>query len=173
MLYVDQGRYAEAAPLLREALAMEPRFAAVRADLVRGLRLDAQAQRKSGREAAAKALEAEAARVEASAPPSVGAAAPTYPRSGASIRLPVCPLPWSLFPGTPLPRFRTPMRLKREAVEALMADKPAGTTLEEALEVFEVFASGTLADEVYVLDDVSGKRIAIAPAALRNKYRKE
>jgi hypothetical protein len=64
------------------------------------------------------------------------------------------------------------MRLKREAVEALMADKPAGTTLEEALED-EVFASGTLADEVYVLDDVSGKRIAIAPAALRNKYRKE
>jgi hypothetical protein len=65
------------------------------------------------------------------------------------------------------------MRLKREAVEALMAQKPAGTTLEEALGVFEVFASGTLADEVYVLDDVSGKRIAIAPAALRTKYRKE
>jgi len=65
------------------------------------------------------------------------------------------------------------MRLKREAVEAMMTGRPAGTTLEEALEVFEVFASGTLADEVYVLDDVSGKRIAIAPAALRNKYRKE
>ena len=27
------------------------------------------------------------------------------------------------------------------------------------LEVFKVFASGTLADEVCVLDDVSGKRI--------------
>ena len=65
------------------------------------------------------------------------------------------------------------MRLKRDAVEALMAEKPAGTTLEEALEVFEVFASGTRVDEVYVLDDVSGKRIAIAPAALRTKYRKE
>jgi hypothetical protein len=65
------------------------------------------------------------------------------------------------------------MRLKREAVEAMMAGRLAGTPLEEALEVFEVFASGTLADEVYVLDDVSGKRIAIAPAALRNKYRKE
>ena len=65
------------------------------------------------------------------------------------------------------------MRLKREAVEALMADKPAGTTLEEALEVFEVFASGSLADEIYVLDDVGGKRIAIAPAALKAKYRKE
>ena len=65
------------------------------------------------------------------------------------------------------------MRLKREAVEQLMAGRPHGTTLEEALEVFEVFASGTLADEVYVLDDVAGKRIAIAPAALKAKYRKE
>ena len=65
------------------------------------------------------------------------------------------------------------MRLKREDVERMMEGRPAGSTLEEALEVFEVFASGTLADEVYVLDDVSGKRIAIAPAALRNKYRKE
>lgn len=63
------------------------------------------------------------------------------------------------------------MRLKREAVEALMAGVPAGTTLEEALEVFEVFASGSLSDEVYILDDVSGKRIAIAPTALKDKYR--
>ena len=54
-----------------------------------------------------------------------------------------------------------------------MAGRPAGATLEEVLEVFEVFASGTLADEVYVLDDVAGKRIAIAPAALKAKYRKE
>ena len=53
-----------------------------------------------------------------------------------------------------------------------MRERPAGTTLEEALEVFEVFASGTLSDEVYVLDDVSGKRIAIAPTALRDKYRR-
>jgi hypothetical protein len=37
----------------------------------------------------------------------------------------------------------------------------------------EAFASGTLADEVDALDDVSGKRIAIAPAVLRAKYRKE
>jgi Flp pilus assembly protein TadD len=80
MLYVDQGRYAEAIPLLRQALAMEPRFSAVRADLVRGLRVEAQAERKSGREAEAKGLEAEAARVEASAPPSRGVAAGTYPR---------------------------------------------------------------------------------------------
>jgi hypothetical protein len=54
-----------------------------------------------------------------------------------------------------------------------MASRPAGTSLEDALEVFEVFASGTLDDEVYVLDDVAGKRIAIAPAALKAKYRKE
>lgn len=65
------------------------------------------------------------------------------------------------------------MRLKREDVERMMAARPVGATLEEVLEVFEVFASGTLADEVYVLDDVAGKRIAIAPAALKTKYRKE
>jgi hypothetical protein len=44
---------------------------------------------------------------------------------------------------------------------------------EEALEVVKAFASGTLADEVYVLDNVSGKRSAIAPAVLRAKCRKE
>lgn len=65
------------------------------------------------------------------------------------------------------------MRLAVADVEAMMAAKPEGTTLESALEVFEVFASGSLTDEVYVLDDVSGKRIAIAPAALKVKYRKE
>jgi len=65
------------------------------------------------------------------------------------------------------------MRLKCEDVERMMKERPAGGTLEEALEVFEVFASGSLADEVYVLDNVSGKRIAIAPAALKAKYRKE
>jgi hypothetical protein len=65
------------------------------------------------------------------------------------------------------------VRLKRADVERMMSERPAGTALEEALEVFEVFASGTLADEVYILDDVSGKRIAIAPSALKAKYRKE
>jgi hypothetical protein len=44
---------------------------------------------------------------------------------------------------------------------------------EEALGVFTAFASSTLADEVYVLDDVSGKRSAMAPAVLRAKCRKE
>ena len=38
--------------------------------------------------------------------------------------------------------------------------------------MFEVFASGSLTDEVYILDDVAGKRIAIAPTALRDKYRR-
>jgi hypothetical protein len=37
----------------------------------------------------------------------------------------------------------------------------------------EFFASGTLADEVHVLDHVSGRRIAIAAAVHRTKYRKE
>ena len=55
----------------------------------------------------------------------------------------------------------------------MMEAQPSGAALEEVLQVFEVFASGTLADEVYVLDDVAGKRIAIAPAALKAKYRKE
>ena len=63
------------------------------------------------------------------------------------------------------------MRLKLVAVERMMSERPPGTSLEEALGVFEVFASGSLTDEVYILDDVSGKRIAIAPTALKEKYR--
>jgi hypothetical protein len=63
------------------------------------------------------------------------------------------------------------MRLKVDAVERLMSERPPGTSLEDALEVFEVFASGSLSDEVYVLDDVGGKRIAIAPTALKEKFR--
>jgi hypothetical protein len=62
-------------------------------------------------------------------------------------------------------------RLLRSAVEQLMAERPQ-STLEEALEVAEVFASGSLTDEVYVLDDVAGKRIAIAPTSLKDKYRR-
>jgi hypothetical protein len=62
-------------------------------------------------------------------------------------------------------------RLARAAVDALMAQRP-DSTLESALEVFEVFASGSLSDEVYILDDVAGKRIAIAPTALKEKYRR-
>jgi hypothetical protein len=63
------------------------------------------------------------------------------------------------------------MRLPVADVEAMMVDKPDGTTLEAALEVFEVFASGSLTEEVYILDDVSGKRIAIAPRELKERYR--
>jgi len=62
-------------------------------------------------------------------------------------------------------------RIQRAAVEELMNGRP-DTTLEAALEVFEVFASGSLTDEVYVLDDVAGKRIAIAPTTLKDKYRR-
>ena len=53
-------------------------------------------------------------------------------------------------------------RLARTAVEALVNERP-DRSLEGALEVFEVFASGSLTDEVYILEDVAGKRIAIAP----------
>jgi hypothetical protein len=62
-------------------------------------------------------------------------------------------------------------RLAREAVEALMQEH-ADNSLERALDVFEVFASGSLTDEVYILDDVAGKRIAIAPTSLKAKYRR-
>lgn len=62
-------------------------------------------------------------------------------------------------------------RLSRSEVERLMAERP-DATLEAALDVFEVFASGSLTDEVYVLDDVAGKRIAIAPTALKDRYRR-
>jgi hypothetical protein len=62
-------------------------------------------------------------------------------------------------------------RLAVSAVDAMMAERP-GTTLEAALDVFEVFASSSLSDEVYILEDVAGKRIAIAPTAVRDKYRR-
>jgi hypothetical protein len=62
-------------------------------------------------------------------------------------------------------------RLARAAVEALVEQRP-DHNLESALDVFEVFASGSLTDEVYILDDVAGKRIAIAPASLKDKYRR-
>ena len=62
-------------------------------------------------------------------------------------------------------------RLPLSAVEKLMTEKP-DATLESALEVFEVFASGSLSDEVYILDDVAGKRIAIAPTAFKDRYRR-
>jgi hypothetical protein len=62
-------------------------------------------------------------------------------------------------------------RLSRASVEQLMAERPE-STLEAALDVFEVFASGSLSDEVYILEDVGGKRIAIAPAGLKDKYRR-
>src|SRR5256885_10988810 len=55
-------------------------------------------------------------------------------------------------------------RLAVAAVDAMMAERP-DSTLEAALDVFEVFASGSLTDEVYILEDVAGKRIAIAPTA--------
>jgi hypothetical protein len=63
------------------------------------------------------------------------------------------------------------VRLAVTDVEAMMARRPDGATLEAVLGVFEVFASGSLTDEVYVLDDVSGKRIAIAPRELKERYR--
>ena len=62
------------------------------------------------------------------------------------------------------------MRIPVEQVDQRMA-AAEGKALEEVLEVFEVFASGSLTDEVYILEDVGGKRIAIAPAALKQRYK--
>ena len=62
-------------------------------------------------------------------------------------------------------------RLRVSAVEDMMAGR-VEDGLETVLEVFEVFASGSLTDEVYILDDVAGKRIAIAPTTLKEKYRR-
>jgi hypothetical protein len=62
-------------------------------------------------------------------------------------------------------------RLPVAAVDDLMQSHPEAS-LEAVLDVFEVFASGSLSDEVYILDDVAGKRIAIAPGAVKDKYRR-
>lgn len=62
-------------------------------------------------------------------------------------------------------------RLPVGAVDELMKTQP-DASLEAALDVFEVFASGSLSDEIYILDDVAGKRIAIAPGAVKDKYRR-
>ncbi len=62
------------------------------------------------------------------------------------------------------------MRIRVDQLEKQMAGTE-GKTLEEVLGVCEVFASGALNDEVYVLDDVGGKRIAIAPAALKQRFK--
>ena len=62
-------------------------------------------------------------------------------------------------------------RLPLATVDDLMRERP-DASLEAALEVFEVFASGSLTDEVYILDDVAGKRIAIAPGVVKDKYRR-
>ncbi len=64
------------------------------------------------------------------------------------------------------------MRLPLAEVEALIATRPPGTSLEETLGVFEVFASGSLTDEVYILEDVAGKRIAIAPKEFKERHRR-
>jgi hypothetical protein len=62
-------------------------------------------------------------------------------------------------------------RVPIHEVERMVAERDDGN-LEAALDVFEVFASGSLTDEVYVLEDVGGKRIAIAPTAFKERYRR-
>ena len=52
------------------------------------------------------------------------------------------------------------------------ADGRMGRRSRSALDVFEVFASGSLTTRSTCLDDVSGKRIAIAPRELKERYRR-
>lgn len=61
------------------------------------------------------------------------------------------------------------MRVSVEQVERQMA-AAEGKPLEAVLGVAEVFASGALTDEVYVLEDVGGKRIAVAPTAVKQRF---
>src|SRR5262249_3116702 len=92
------------------------------------------------------------------------------PPGGPTARSSPAPPRQVVYPVRPLPEG--PMtRLAPNDVQAAMKERP-DATLEGALEVFEVFASGSLTDEVYILEDVAGKRIAIAPTALRDKYRR-
>jgi hypothetical protein len=87
----------------------------------------------------------------------------------AAVRTLLGPASWSRL-GHPFPGGIV-ARLSVSEVEQLMDAHP-GESLEAVLGVFEVFASGSLADEVYVLDDVAGKRIAIAPSTVKTKYRR-
>lgn len=61
------------------------------------------------------------------------------------------------------------MRVSVDQVELQMA-AAEGKPLEAVLGVAEVFASGALTDEVYVLEDVGGKRIGIAPTAVKQRF---
>ena len=63
-------------------------------------------------------------------------------------------------------------RLPIAEVERMVAERADGS-LEAALDVFEVFASGSLTDEVYVLEDVGGQahRHRARPPS-RSEYRR-
>jgi len=60
LLHVDQGRYADAIPLLRRALALDPRFPLVRHDLILALGKRADELQKRGEKQEAAALRREA-----------------------------------------------------------------------------------------------------------------
>ena len=80
LLYVDQGRYADAIPLLRRALALDPRFPSVRKDLVLALRKRAAELEARGERQEAAGLLREATDLLAHDP---GAPSPTSAREPA------------------------------------------------------------------------------------------
>ena len=68
LLHVDQGRYADAIPLLRRALALDPRFPLVRHDLVLALGKRADELEKRGEKQEAAALRREASELVSGGP---------------------------------------------------------------------------------------------------------
>ena len=81
LLHVDQGRYADAIPLLRRALALDPRFPLVRKDLVLALRKRAAELEARGERREAAGLLREATDLLAHDP---GAPGPTSAREPAA-----------------------------------------------------------------------------------------
>jgi tetratricopeptide (TPR) repeat protein len=81
LLHVDQGRYADAIPLLRRALALDPRFPLVRHDLVLALGKRAAELEARGENQEAAALRREASEL-LSSDPSVAAQSPAPGSAG-------------------------------------------------------------------------------------------
>lgn len=55
-------------------------------------------------------------------------------------------------------------------LEKLAAAKPSGIPLTEILGVEDIYWSGSLTDYIYLVPDVIGKRAAIVPAALKDRF---
>jgi len=63
------------------------------------------------------------------------------------------------------------MPITRGELERKLAEATPGTPLEQVLEVEEIYWSSSLTDAVYFVDGVLGKRIAIVPTSIKDRYR--